>query len=269
VILKAVFPWFLNLFTVSSIPFLRIEKSHNTTFRHSTGGKDVKKLTWVSLILVAVLVGWGTASSGATTGLAAYYPFNANANDESGNGNNATVSGATLTTDRNGKANSAYSFDGKDDGIRATAGPGFSVTSLTLSAWIKISGAGDHSPRIVAVGPSGSAFQYYSLILENTSSSRRLWFYTSKSVSNAYSSFYLTNDNTWHFVAVTYSAGSVSFYLDGSLSNTETVSGSLETFSSGVMQIGSSDNGLDRFDGEGKSISQAFVERPSVVFQEG
>jgi hypothetical protein len=32
-------------------------------------------------------------------GLVAYYPFNGNANDESGNGNNGTVSGAALTTD--------------------------------------------------------------------------------------------------------------------------------------------------------------------------
>ncbi len=33
-------------------------------------------------------------------GLVACYPFNANAKDESGNGNNGTVSGATLTADR-------------------------------------------------------------------------------------------------------------------------------------------------------------------------
>ena len=45
-------------------------------------------------------------------GLVAWYPFNGNANDESGNGNHGTVNGATLTADRNGKANSSYSFDG-------------------------------------------------------------------------------------------------------------------------------------------------------------
>ncbi len=45
-------------------------------------------------------------------GLVAYYPFNGNANDASGNGNNGTVNGATLTADRFGNANGAYSFDG-------------------------------------------------------------------------------------------------------------------------------------------------------------
>ena len=94
----------------------------------------MKKLTWISLILMAVLMGWGTVSSGATTDLVAYYPFNGNANDESGNGSNATVSGATLTRDRNGNTDSAYSFDGKDDGIRANAGQEFSAASLTLTA---------------------------------------------------------------------------------------------------------------------------------------
>ena len=45
-----------------------------------------------------------------TNGLVGYWPFNGNANDESGNGNNGTVNGATLTTDRFGVANKAYQF---------------------------------------------------------------------------------------------------------------------------------------------------------------
>lgn len=45
-----------------------------------------------------------------TSGLVGWWPFNGNANDESGNGNNGTVNGATLTQDRFGDANGAYSF---------------------------------------------------------------------------------------------------------------------------------------------------------------
>ena len=51
------------------------------------------------------------AQSIPTDGLVAWYPFNGNANDESGNGNNGTVNGAVISTDRNGNLNSAYSFD--------------------------------------------------------------------------------------------------------------------------------------------------------------
>jgi hypothetical protein len=50
-----------------------------------------------------------------TNGLVGWWPFNGNANDESGNGNNGTVNGATLTTDRFGNIGKAYSFDGVDD----------------------------------------------------------------------------------------------------------------------------------------------------------
>ena len=68
-------------------------------------------------------------------GLVAFYPFNGNANDESGNGNNGVVNGATLTTDRFGKANSAYSFDGVNDyiGQKETLSV---VNTFAISVWI-------------------------------------------------------------------------------------------------------------------------------------
>jgi hypothetical protein len=56
----------------------------------------------------------GNLPTNLQTGLIGYWPFNGNANDVSGNANNGTVNGATLTTDRFGNANSAYSFDGND-----------------------------------------------------------------------------------------------------------------------------------------------------------
>lgn len=49
-----------------------------------------------------------------TTGLVAFYPFNGNANDESGNGANGSVNGAKLAADRFGNPNKAYSFGGSD-----------------------------------------------------------------------------------------------------------------------------------------------------------
>jgi hypothetical protein len=53
-----------------------------------------------------------------SNGLVGWWPFNGNANDESGNGNNGTVNGATLTTDRFGNVGKAYSFDGVNDYIQ-------------------------------------------------------------------------------------------------------------------------------------------------------
>ena len=66
----------------------------------------MKKFT--ILFLLSVMIGRLSgvfAQINLDSGLVAHYPFNGNANDESGNG-------ATLTTDRFGNANKAYSFDG-------------------------------------------------------------------------------------------------------------------------------------------------------------
>ncbi len=73
--------------------------------------------TRVFAVCVVVFLFCGITHAGLSDGLVAYYPFNGNANDESGNGNNGIVHGATLTADRSGNANSAYSFNGIDNYI--------------------------------------------------------------------------------------------------------------------------------------------------------
>ena len=75
-----------------------------------------------------------------TSGLVGYWPFNGNANDESGNGNNGTVNGATLTTDRNGNTNNAYSFDGDDDNIVVNNSSSLNPTQLTITVWYLATG---------------------------------------------------------------------------------------------------------------------------------
>jgi len=66
--------------------------------------------------------------------LVAYYPFNGNANDESGNGYHGTVNGATLVADRFGNPNSAYSFD-KKGYMTLNSMITVSLSELTLSFW--------------------------------------------------------------------------------------------------------------------------------------
>jgi len=68
-------------------------------------------------------------------GLVAYYPFNSNSLDESGNNNNGTVNGATLTSDRFGKPNSAYKFDGVNDYISIKNSDSLNPANITISAW--------------------------------------------------------------------------------------------------------------------------------------
>ena len=72
-------------------------------------------------------------SGSLVDGLVAYYPFCGNAKDGSGNSNNGTVNGATLTTDRFGNTNTAYSFNGTDNYISTNP---LTLKSFSLSAWI-------------------------------------------------------------------------------------------------------------------------------------
>ena len=69
-------------------------------------------------------------------GLVGWWPFNGNANDESGNGNNGTVNGATLTTDRFGNVNQAYGFDGNSQNIEVSNSSSLNPNELTISVWI-------------------------------------------------------------------------------------------------------------------------------------
>ena len=70
-------------------------------------------------------------------GLVAWYTFDGNSSDMSGNGKHGTLEGATLVLDRNGKADRAYSFDGVNDRM-VVDGPWISGNSpRTVSIWAK------------------------------------------------------------------------------------------------------------------------------------
>jgi len=107
----------------------------------------------------------------STAGLIAYYPFNGNANDESGNGLNGTANGASLTTDRFGNENSAYSFDGINDKIEIQHSDLLNLSSgFSFSVWIKASSWGTYGyARILAkMGVSGDSDGYDLKLNNNT-----------------------------------------------------------------------------------------------------
>src|SRR5450755_2321282 len=87
--------------------------------------------------LLAVFLTSANAQTFLTNGLVAYYPFNGNANDASGNGNNANTIQATPCADRFGITNAAYSFNGIDNYIGFASVPTSQVDNWTMTAWVK------------------------------------------------------------------------------------------------------------------------------------
>jgi hypothetical protein len=108
------------------------------------GGKPMN--TRHIILVVAVLFAslsfpFKSKSQPASQGLVAYYPFNGNANDESGNGNHATVHGATLAADRHGNLNRAYNFDGTDDFLEIPHNSSLQpTTQFSVCAWVHPNG---------------------------------------------------------------------------------------------------------------------------------
>ncbi len=71
----------------------------------------MKKTITIILVFTTTSLFSQVPSYVPTNGLVGWWPFTGNANDESGNGNNGTVNGTTLTTDRNGNSSNAYNFN--------------------------------------------------------------------------------------------------------------------------------------------------------------
>jgi hypothetical protein len=76
-------------------------------------------------------------------GLVAYYPFNGNAKDESGNGHDGEVKGSALTQDRHSTADSAYEFTREEGShISIPKSDTLRPQKMTLNAWVYLSKEG-------------------------------------------------------------------------------------------------------------------------------
>ena len=151
-------------------------------------------------------------------GLLAYYPFNGNANDESGNGNSGTVNRATLTSDRFGKNDNAYDFSNTGANITTPLLAPIGKNSRSMSFWFYTNEINNTNDQWIMVG--------YGEDLEFTN------FYASIWPSNSYvgvdigASYVVYNTNIigkWHNLMLIYdksfgsTVANVKTYLDGVL----------------------------------------------------
>jgi hypothetical protein len=104
----------------------------------------MRKITFVFIILGVCLLFMPKALADFDDGLVAYYPFNGNANDETGNGYDGTVNGSALTEDRFGNPQSAYDFDGNSSYIDIGTALDFPCGDYAVSVWFLNNGLGPH-----------------------------------------------------------------------------------------------------------------------------
>ncbi len=163
-----------------------------------------------------------------TNGLVGWWGFNGNANDESGNSNNGTVTGATLSTDRFGNTNTAYSFNGTSNYIDAPLTTPLNtnnISGLTLSGWCNLNSLSAIT-AILCVSDAASSLLYGMGYDGQTT--QKFWGNNGVDGSAATMSINgLGNPviNTWYNVVITYdySNNSSKLYINGSLQNQSSV----------------------------------------------
>ena len=158
-----------------------------------------------------------------TSGLQGWWPFNGNANDESVNSYDGTVNGATLTTDRFGIANAAYSFNGIANSILVPSVFYDISVSHSISMWVSIN-------DLTLVGQylwntsnhTGEAF-VYNWGAYNNNVMYCLGNGTSWSITcGTEQTFLTTTSNIWYLYTMTYSSGVWSIFINGQLADTYT-----------------------------------------------
>jgi|JI10StandDraft_1071094.scaffolds.fasta_scaffold03411_19 hypothetical protein len=156
-----------------------------------------------------------------TTGLVANYLFSGNTNDASGNNNNGTAVGASMSPDRFGNANSAYSLNGTSDYISLPSGNTTSlniISDYTISFWIKTT---DDSGLLTSLGDNVSGppnAEGYLTGLNGGNvgngkmgaATRGIWY---SSISNTLA------DNNWHHIVAVLKTDTLQFYIDNILEN--------------------------------------------------
>jgi Concanavalin A-like lectin/glucanases superfamily/Immunoglobulin domain len=166
------------------------------------------------IILVIVAIGLlafsSLAQNSLTNGLVAYYPFNGDANDASGNGNNGTVIGASLTQDRYGNLNQAYSFNGVNNYISFTGVPTTQTDNWSIIAWVN---PASFSQAEIAVGmgyDDGASGNGYSLGININK-----LYPVFGGIEDIDAGFMFPATNQWYQIAMLRNSGTTSFYVNG------------------------------------------------------
>jgi hypothetical protein len=173
-------------------------------------------------------------------GLVAYYPFNGNPNDESGNGNDGTKHGATWV---DGRCKKALSFDWNG---YVDCGKNPSITDdATIEAWVNF-----------AASPTGLWTAFVSKDEGSGSSNKWIFgysegktaFHVNDPIPHVYADVHVYSNewepylNQWYHLAVVKSGNTYTFYRDGVADGTDSMTLAIPTINA-PLEIGRAEGG--------------------------
>ena len=174
-----------------------------------------EEIVWFCWLVVHKVIPSGSNNSQLpgtlNNGLVGYWPFNGNANDESGNGNDGIINGAILTTARNGNPNEAFNFSGQS-GVESPSIKVLDNSSLnfptqgqfSLSVWMnpKNSQSGNIVLKNAHYGIQwngvSNSISYYDNEIPYYNSTKNNW-----------------NLNQWYLLTLVHTGTKISLYIDG------------------------------------------------------
>jgi hypothetical protein len=182
-----------------------------------------------SILLATTLCTTALNAQDITTGRVACYLFNGNANDASPTANHGTVNGATLTTNRFGVPNSAYSFNGTTDNIDIPHNAVLSPTNISIAVWVRPT----VNRQMAILGKSAyanSANEQYGMFIYSTNP---YYFLIRSSTACTPGSGWATLTsqpadptlNAWNLVVATFNGTTMKYYLNGVLQQSNATTG--------------------------------------------
>jgi hypothetical protein len=157
-----------------------------------------------------------------TGDIVAFYPFNGNANDESGFNNHGTVYGAVLVPDRFDIPNSAYQFDGINDYIEVPNSTSLNFqSSCTINFWMNVD---DFFQREAYPLSHGNWENRWKVSITNKHI--RWTIKTEQGIKDLDSETELELDSLYN-ITVLYNGSDFEIYINGNLDALSTFSGSI------------------------------------------
>ena len=155
-------------------------------------------------------------------GLVGWWPFNGNANDESGNGNHGTVNGATLAEDRFGASENCFNFSGGNT-ITIPHSTSFEFEGdMSFSLWVRTATNNNVATWLMKYTANMIGFSA-SLSTSSQANATLARWDIGNGLTNQYGFQYSSltgtsvTDNSWHHIVGTFTNNTQRIYVDGVL----------------------------------------------------